>query len=142
MRENRTPGSVRGRSGNWPSYRDEREMKTMRFHANHVSTSVSGDYYQVLFEASEDTSDPTSLYLLIQRQFELSDGGRCYLETHDERYTGHFRLRRIEFVPDRLVIEIDRSREHLVHVTFSLAASDFEEALQVVKIISGGKEAP
>jgi hypothetical protein len=22
VRENRTPGSVRGRSGNWPSYRD------------------------------------------------------------------------------------------------------------------------
>ena len=42
-------------------------MKTMPFHANHVSTSVSGDDYQALFEASEDTSDPASPYLLIQR---------------------------------------------------------------------------
>jgi hypothetical protein len=25
VRENRTPGSVRGRSGNWPSYRDDVE---------------------------------------------------------------------------------------------------------------------
>jgi hypothetical protein len=30
----------------------EREMRTMQFHANHVSTSVSGDYYRALFEAS------------------------------------------------------------------------------------------
>jgi hypothetical protein len=46
----------------------------MRFHANHVSSSVSGDYYQVMFEAEEDTNDPDSPYLLIQRQFETSDG--------------------------------------------------------------------
>jgi hypothetical protein len=26
VRENRTPGSVRGRSGNWPSYRDGRRL--------------------------------------------------------------------------------------------------------------------
>ena len=35
-----------------------RDTRTMRFHANHVSTSVSGDYYQVMFE--EDTNDPDS----------------------------------------------------------------------------------
>jgi hypothetical protein len=28
VRENRTPGSVRGRSGNWPSYRDVRNDQT------------------------------------------------------------------------------------------------------------------
>ena len=28
VRENRTPGSVRGRSGNWPSYRDD--VKVMK----------------------------------------------------------------------------------------------------------------
>ena len=112
-------------------------MRTMQFHANHVSTSVSGDYYQAVFEASEDTSDPASPYLLIQRQFESPDGGRCSLETHDEKYTGHFRLRRIELAPDRLLIEIDRSREHEVHVTFSLAAADVEAARRVVNVISG-----
>jgi hypothetical protein len=54
-----------------------RDTRTMRFHANHVSSSVSGDYYQAMFEAEEDTNDPNSPYLLIQRQFETSDGGRC-----------------------------------------------------------------
>src|ERR1700674_3916739 len=44
-----------------------RDTRTMRFHANHVSSSISGDYYQVMFEAEEDTNDPDSPYLLIQR---------------------------------------------------------------------------
>src|ERR1700732_393967 len=51
-----------------------RDTRTMRFHANHVSSSVSGDYYQPLFAAAEDTNHPDSRYLLIQRQFETSDG--------------------------------------------------------------------
>jgi hypothetical protein len=32
VRENRTPGSVRGRSGNWPSYRDDIQ--------DHVAASI------------------------------------------------------------------------------------------------------
>ena len=114
-----------------------RDKRTMRFHANHVSSSVSGDYYQAMFEAEEDTNDPNSPYLLIQRQFETSDGGRCYIETHDEKYIGHFLLRRVEFTPERLSIEFDRPSDNLVSVTFSMAVSDFEEASQVIKIISG-----
>jgi hypothetical protein len=117
------------------SHRQTRS-RTMRFHANHVSSSVSGDYYQAIFEAEEDTNDPNSPYLLIQRQFETSDGGRCYIETHDEKYIGHFLLRRVEFTPERLSIEFDRPSDNLVSVTFSMAVSDFEEASQVIKIIS------
>jgi hypothetical protein len=114
-----------------------RDTRTMRFHANHVSSSVSGDYYQAMFEAEEDMNDPNSPYLLIQRQFETSDGGRCYIETHDEKYIGHFLLRRVEFTPERLSIEFDRPSDNLVSVTFSMAVSDFEEASEVIKIISG-----
>jgi len=114
-----------------------RDRRTMQFHANHVSSSVSGDYYQAMFEAEEDTNDPNSPYLLIQRQFETSDGGRCYIETHDEKYIGHFLLRRVEFTPERLSIEFDRPSDNLVSVTFIMAVSDFEEASQVIKIISG-----
>jgi hypothetical protein len=113
------------------------DTRTMRFHANHVSSSASGDYYQAMFEAEENTNDPNSPYFLIQRQFETSDGGRCYIETHDEKYIGHFRLRRVEFTPESLSIEFDRSSHNLVNVTFSMAVSDFEEASQIIKIISG-----
>ena len=109
----------------------------MRFHANHVSTSVSGDYYQVMFDASEDSIDPDSPYLIIQRQFEMPDGGKCYIETHNEEYIGHFRVRRVDFRPDGISIEIGRSRNKIIDVTFSMTASAFEAALPVLKIISG-----
>lgn len=113
----------------------------MRFHASHVSASVSGDYYQVLFEVSEGTSDPEIPYLVIQRQFEDPDGGRCYIETHDEKYTGHFRLRRIDFSPSRIFVEIDRPRDNVLEVTFGMATSDFQQVARVLDIISGAKEA-
>jgi hypothetical protein len=92
----------------------------MRFQANYVSISVSGDYYyQAMFEAEEDTTDPDSPYLLIQRQFETSDGGRwCYIETHDEKYIGHFLLRRVEFTPERIATRSTRSiATHLITST-------------------------
>ena len=113
-----------------------RDTRTMRFQAIHISTSVSGDYYQAMFAAEEDTDDPDSPYLLIQRQFEMPDGGRCYIETHDEKYIGHFLLRRVEFTAAKLSIEFDRPRDNLISVTFAMAVSNFKKALRVVKIIS------
>jgi hypothetical protein len=71
----------------------------MDFRANYVSTSVAGDYYQAMFEAEQDADDPDSPYLLIQRQFEDPDDNWCYIETHDEKYCGHFLLPRVDFAP-------------------------------------------
>jgi len=67
-------------------------MNAMRFRAKYVSASENGDYYQVAFENTDPASDAEvdgadSPCLLIQRQFEDPDGGRCYVETHDEGYT-------------------------------------------------------
>ena len=114
-----------------------RDTRIMRFHANYVSTSVSGDYLQAVFEAEKDSDDPLSPYLLIQRQFEVPDDGTCYVETHDDKYIGHFLLRRVELTPEGLSIEVDRPSNNLISVTFSITISDFEEALQVARIISG-----
>jgi hypothetical protein len=114
----------------------------MRFHANYVSTSVSGDYYQAMFEAEQDSDDVDSPYLLIQRQFEDPDDDWCYIEMHDKNYIEHFHLRRVEFTPHNLLIEFDQPEDNLVSVSFAMAASDFEEASRVVKIISGEIELP
>ncbi len=113
-----------------------RGSRIMRFHANYVSTSVSGDYYQAMF-AEEDADDPDRPYLIIQRQFEDPEDDTCYIETHDRKYSGHFLVRRIEFTPERLSIELTRPNDNLISVTFRVAASEFEEASQVIKIISG-----
>src|SRR5438067_7542158 len=87
-----------------------------------------GDYYRATFEAEQDTDDPDSPYLLIQRQFEDPDDNRCYIEMHDEKYRGHFLLRHVGFTPQKLSIELDRPRDNLVSVTFAMAATEFTEA--------------
>jgi hypothetical protein len=111
----------------------------MLFRANHISTSVSGNYYQAMFEARKDSENPDSPYLLMQRQFEVPDGGKCYIETHDEKYIGHFLVRRIEFTPGILSIELDRPAYNLINTTFDISYSDSEKVARVVKIISQHK---
>jgi hypothetical protein len=118
-------------------------MSAMRFRAKCVSASENGDYYQVAFENRDPASDaadvhgPGSPYLLIQRQFEDPDGGECYVETHDEGYIGHFRLRSIEFSQSRLCLEIARDRNNRIEVIFDMGQSEFEEVQRVIDIISG-----
>ena len=63
----------------------------MKITLNHVDVSIAGDYYQVHFGAKEDngsteiSDDP---YFLIQRQFEMPDGGEVYIESQDNNYIG------------------------------------------------------
>lgn len=80
---------------------------------------------------------PDSPYLVIQRQFEDLDGGRCYVETHDAAYIGHFRLRSIELDPSRLLVGIARDRNNRIEVVFDIGQSEFEEVQHVIDIISG-----
>ena len=116
-------------------------MVTVEFHANRIFTESSGggDYYQAAFtvEQRADELDSDGPYLVIQRDFEMPHDDTCYVETHDARFCGHFRLRRIELTPGKLAIELDRPIDNLICVTFRLAASEFEEASRVIKIISG-----
>jgi hypothetical protein len=116
----------------------------MRFHAKYVSAAEAGDYYQVSFETEDDSSDdatdppePDSPYLIIQRQFETPDGGRCYVETHDQGYVGHYRLRLIDFSPTRLAFEIARKSNTHVEVSCALDAVPFNEVQRIVNIIFG-----
>ena len=118
----------------------------MQFYASNVSATVAGDYYQVYFgpeESEDDAADSFTVrgpYLLVQRQFEMFDGGRCHIETLDDDYIGEFALRLIEIRPTKLSFEISRKNNNRVQVTFALDASAFEEVRRVVEIIFGLKE--
>ena len=118
----------------------------MQFHAKTVSSIVSGDYYQLLFEyegreeEQMDHPDQTGLYLLLQRPFEFSDGGNCYVEADDETYIGHFKLKLIEFSPTRLAFEVARSNHNHVEVGFELTAAEFEEARPIAEVKFGMTE--
>jgi hypothetical protein len=111
----------------------------MRFHANHITTSIAGDYYQAMFAAEEDVGDSDSPYLVLQPQFETPDGGEYYIETHDKNYCGHFRLSRVEFTPEKLSIEFDRPMDNVINVTFDMTLADFKKASRVVRTIGPSK---
>lgn len=124
----------------------EREGSVVRFHATSVSASVSGDYYQLSLgptESGQEKTDPydvTGPYLIVQRQFEMPDHGRCYVETHDESYIGHFPLRLTEFSRTHLAFEIVRESNNHVVVSFVLDASEFERAQRIAEVIFGLRE--
>jgi hypothetical protein len=47
----------------------------MRFHANSVSASEEGDYFQIWLKAKDSAQEAANM--IIQRDFETSDGRRC-----------------------------------------------------------------
>ncbi len=113
----------------------------MRFHAKYVSAAEAGDYCQVSFQTEDpgdDATDPPGLdrpYLIVQREFEIPDGGRCYVDTHDHGYVGHYRLRLMDFSPTRLAFEIERKSNTHVEVSCALDAVEFNEVQRIVNII-------
>ena len=117
----------------------------MKLHSKYVSVGESGDeYFQVSFDSHPpsdddfDLSGPDHPYLIVQRQFEDDVGGVCYIETHDhDAYTGHFRLRLIEFTPTRLAFEIARTDHKYVEVTYDLDAKRFGDVKRIVHIVFG-----
>ena len=115
----------------------------MRFEAKHVSASEAGDYYQVAFETDDPGDDrldppgPDRPYLIVQRQFEMADGGRCYLETHDEAYIGHYRLRLLDFTREQLIVEIARKQKKRIEVSFAIGQERFDEVKRVIDVIFG-----
>lgn len=118
----------------------------MNFHAQEVSGTAAGDYYQLYLgpeESTEDAADPFSVsgpYLMIQRQFEMFDGGRCYIESGNESYIGDFHLELIELTPTRLSFKIQRDNNRQVNITFALDASEFEQVRSVAEVIFGLEE--
>ena len=118
----------------------------MQLYAKKISSTASGDYYQVLLDtdgSDDELLDPfeqSAPYLMVQRQFEFSDGGKCYIESDIDEFKGHFKLKLIEFSPTRLAFEIARLNHNHVEVNFALTAAKYEEALPIIEVIFGIRE--
>ena len=108
----------------------------MKIRLDYVSVSVAGDYYQVMFEEKEEDEWDETLdtpYVLIQRQFEMPDGGRIYIETHDENFIGHFAVTRSKLGPNQLFLQLRRNRHAELEVTFNTSKHKYmglKEALR------------
>lgn len=108
----------------------------------YVSASGEGDYFGMSFD-NDDPDDegkdyePSGPYLIVQRQFEDGDDRICYVETHDEDYCGHFKVRLITFSDTRFAMEVVRRRKRLISVSYDLSKQDFEAVERIVNVIFG-----
>jgi hypothetical protein len=84
-----------------------------------VSAASSGDeYFQVWFdeiEAAEESEECDHAYFPIQRQFEDYDGGLFYLESHETKLCGHFRIIGVTLTSDTLRLHVAWSAVKRLH---------------------------
>jgi len=107
------------------------KLKELR--CEYVSASeAGGEYFQVLFEKARDNDEG---YLLVQRQFEMPDGGRCYVETDDSEFVGHFRLRNARLSINQFEFDFGNGGTRTVRVSFDVAESAYAQARRVLRIM-------
>ena len=106
--------------------------KLREFRCEHVSVSEVGDGFQILFEKTPGSEEG---YVLVQRHFEFPDGGKCYLETDDREFCGHFRFRGAQLSRNRvqMVFGIRPVRE--ITVFFKATDSAYTEVQRVLQIM-------
>jgi hypothetical protein len=104
-------------------------MLTIRAHR--ASASEDGDYFQVAFEDRRDAQG--SPYLLIQRQFEDEDGDVCYIESHDEEFVGHFRIRSARLARHRFLMVTNQALD--ADVTLDIDERTFRAIKRVLRIM-------
>lgn len=92
------------------------------FSFKNVYTTVSGDYYQVSFDNDSENDGP---YFLLQRQFEMPDGGECYMESHVEELIGHHQVRSAVLCEGILWLEYGDDKS--VEVSFSVSRKEMTE---------------
>lgn len=102
------------------------------FCCEHVSVSEAGDGFQVLFEKTPGSEEG---YVLVQRHFELPDGGKCYLETDDQEFCGHFRFRGAQLSRTRFQMLFGIGPVREITVFFKATDSAYAEVQRVLQIM-------
>ena len=97
-----------------------------------MSATEAGEGFEVLFETTRDSLEG---YLLIQRHFEFPDGGKCYLETEDREFCGHFRIRSANLSRDRFQIAFGNAPVKRIVVLFSATDAVYAEVKRVLRIM-------
>ena len=104
----------------------------MRIQLDGVCASESGDYFQVTFEGELNGEEA---YVLVQRQFEFPDGGRCYVESHAEDYVGHVKIGRAEPSRNRFFLKLARVKAAELEVMFKTTNKNWRQVARVMLIM-------
>jgi hypothetical protein len=102
------------------------------FHCENVSVSEVGDGFQILFEKTPGSEEG---YVLVQRHFEFPDGGKCYLETDDREFCGHFRFRGAQLSRNQFQVVFGIRPVREITVFFKATNSAYTELQRVLQIM-------
>ena len=125
------------RGQKWSTIRQPHNQVSMltkfgEFRCKHVSVSEVGDGFQVLFEKIQDSEVG---YVLVQRHFEYPDGGKCYIETDDQEFCGHFHFRKAWLSRKRLHVLFGIKPVREIRVFFKTTDSVYAEVQRVLQIM-------
>jgi len=109
----------------------------IEFQAQAVSYSQDlefREYFQVLFKEQDE---PGVKYVLLQRQFEIPDGGFCYFECDEIERSGSHVIKKSKLSRERFEIDVPGEDGGKWVVKFELDDRRFEELKEVLQIILG-----
>ena len=90
-----------------------------------VSVSISGDYYQIMFDDGLDTEGEP--YFLIQGESGFEDDGFRYFESHIENLIGHYIPKSASLSTSSLHISYGEKQLRDVEIRFGLHETNFQE---------------
>lgn len=98
------------------------------------SVSISGDYYQIIFDDDYDKPDnyndidevinSTGPYFLVQFNLEFP-GNECYFESDDENLIGHYIVNSVDIGHRAFTIKYGTNDKFIVNIEFD--ATDDEQ---------------
>ena len=109
----------------------------IEFQAQDVSYSedLEGrEYFQVLFQEKDE---PGVKYVLLQRQFEIPDGGVCYFECEQIERSGSRVIRNSKLSRDWFEIDLPGENGGKWTVTFEIDGRRYKQLKEVLSIILG-----
>ena len=101
----------------------------MKMSFERVKPSISGDYFQVVFDDGREEPNDYELshpYFLLSADCEGPDADTCYVETLNLDTIGHYRILKAELGRNRLLL--NGAREQAVRFEICFKASDSEYA--------------
>ena len=92
------------------------------------------EYFQVLFKEKDE---PGVKYVLLQRQFEIPDGGIVYFECDEIERSGSQVFRKAKLSRERFEIEVPGESGGKWAVAFELDEQRYAELQEILRIILG-----
>jgi len=109
-----------------------------KIHVGSISANQSGDYFQVYF-GNGGTHDKDDNYFLIQWgiEFDDEDDEPRYIESNDEAYIGHVRVKKATLSRNNFYIQAMKGRETKeIEITFpDQDKKEFLETERILKVI-------